>query len=43
MDLRRDEEEEDQLDDMDLCSSPPRSVATIDSFSAWNQDFVRFQ
>jgi hypothetical protein len=28
--------------DMDICSSPPRSVATIDSFDARNQDFLRF-
>jgi hypothetical protein len=28
---------------MDICSSPPRSVATIDSFDARNQDFPRFQ
>jgi hypothetical protein len=28
---------------IDICSLPPRSVATIDSFDARNQDFLRFQ
>ena len=33
----------DEEEDMDMCSSPPRSVATIDSFDTRNQDFLRFQ
>lgn len=36
--LIRDEEE-----DIDMCSSPPRSVAMINSFDTRNQDFLRFQ
>lgn len=35
-------EEEEGKDAMDLCSLPPRSVATIDSFDSRNQDFIRF-
>lgn len=43
MGLGRDiEEGEDEPDDMDLCSSLPRSVATINSFEGRNQDFIRF-
>jgi len=38
-----DREEEGGINGMDLCSSPPRSVATIDSFDQRNQDFLRFQ
>ena len=43
MALGRDEcKEEEGGNGMDLCSSPPRSVATIDSFDARNQNFIRF-
>jgi hypothetical protein len=43
MALGQDEcKEEEGGNGMDLCSSPPRSVATIDSFDARNQDYIRF-
>jgi hypothetical protein len=44
MELRNsNEEEEEGGDSMDLCSSLPRSVASIDSFDQRNQDYIRFQ
>ena len=33
---------EEGVDDMDLASSPPRLVATIDSFENRNRDYLRF-
>jgi hypothetical protein len=40
---RANSEDWERETDMDLCSSPPRSVATVDSFDQRNQDFLRFQ
>lgn len=38
-----DGDEEGERMDVDLVSSPPRSVATIDSFEGRNQDFIAFE